>query len=483
MTDAAIQAPRRSGMKIFFAGTMTAQLCALLRYVVLARILGPDQLGLAAILILTSQFLDLLTEGGITYYLIQSRDGDHPRVQAMVQLVNILRCTFMSIALLLIAQPVADFYERDELVDGIRLLAIAPLILGFMHYDYRRLQRVNRFAPEGWVLMSSEALSLVGSAIAAFLLRDASAVAYGLAARSLVVVIMSHLVAERRYAVGFFREASLELGKFSWPLVLNGVLLFVCMQGDRLFIGKALGAQALGHYAATLLLIYYPAGILTRLLNGMHMPDIAKERDDPALRDKRIDLLAGHYLLLGIAMMLGFALLMPFAVPILYGAAFAQSAYVIAMVGFLQVARFLRGWPTAFALATGRSPQVLANNIIRLIAFPAAFVGQHLLGGLDGILIGFTAGEILAFAMATIMVNRSSGRGMRGDMLQILAFVLCGTTTTFAAMAYDRGAYGESALLAIITLAIALWIAFRQGETLRQAVAMSKNMMRRVIKR
>ncbi|MFC3441163.1 oligosaccharide flippase family protein [Sphingobium rhizovicinum] len=470
-------------MKIFFAGTMTAQLCALLRYVVLARILGPDQLGLAAILILTSQFLDLLTEGGITYYLIQSRDGDDPRVQAMVQLVNILRCAFMSVALLLIAQPVADFYGREELISGIRLLAVAPLILGFMHYDYRRLQRVNRFAPEGWVLMCSEALSLAGSAIAAFLFRDASAVAYGLAARSLVIVIVSHIVAERRYAVGFVRESWVALGRFSWPLVLNGLLLFVCMQGDRLFIGKLLGATALGHYAAILLLIYYPTGILTRLINSLHMPDIAKERDHPAERDSRVDMLAGNYLLLGIAMMLGFAALMPFVVPLLYGAAFAQSAYIIAMVGFLQVARFLRGWPTAFALATGRSDQVLVNNVIRLIAFPAAFAGQHLLTGLDGILIGFTVGEILAFAMATFMVDRSSGRRTRGDMMQIFAFILCGAAVTLGGLAFDGRAYGEAALLALVALAATGWIAIRQRETVNQAVSMATKMLQRVTKK
>ncbi|QGP78208.1 oligosaccharide flippase family protein [Sphingobium sp. CAP-1] len=470
-------------MKIFFAGTLMAQICALLRYVVLARILGPDQLGLAAILILTSQFFDLLTEGGITYYLIQSRDGDDPRVQSMVQLVNILRCAFMSVALLLIAPWVADFYDRPELVEGVRLLAIAPLILGFMHYDYRRLQRENRFAPEGWVLMCSELLSLTGSAIAAFLLRDATAVAYGLATRSLVVVLVSHLVADRRYAIGFVRESWVALGKFSGPLVLNGLLLFICMQGDRLFIGKLLGATALGHYAAILLLIYYPTGMLTRFINALHMPAIAKERDHPGLRDKRVDLLAGNYLLLGIAMMIGFAAFVPFAVPLLYGAAFAQSAYIIAMIGFLQIARFLRGWPTAFALAMGRSDQVLTNNIIRLIAFPAAFAGHYLLTGLVGILIGFTVGEILAFVVATFMVDRSSGRRTGGDMVQILAFILCGAAVSLGGMAFDRGAYGESAAAVIVALAAAGWIAFRQRAAVEQAIEILRNMLRRLTRR
>lgn len=483
MSDVPAQAHRRTGMKVFFAGTMTAQACALLRYVVLARILGPDQLGLAAILILTSQFLDLLTEGGITYYLIQSKDGDELRVQSMIQLVNILRCSFMSATLLVIAQPVADFYGRPELVHGVRMLSIAPFLLGFMHYDVRRLQRYNRFAPEGWMLMFSEALSLAGSAAAAFILRDSTAVAYGLAARSLVIVIVSHVVAERRYSVSFVRESWQSLSKFSWPLVINGVLLFVCMQGDRLFIGKQLGARELGHYAAILLLIYYPTGILTRLINSMHMPNIAQAREDTALLNNRVDLLAGHYLLLGISMLIGFAALMPFMVPLLYGREFAQSVYIIAMIGFLQIARFLRGWPTAFALATGRSDQVLTNNIVRLIAFPLALAGQIVLTGLDGILIGFTVGEILAFAMATFMVDRSSHRGARGDLLLILAFIACGVAVTAGGMAVDHGQLLQASALIVVALLSAGWIALRQRAAIEQALVLAVGALRRFSKR
>ena len=41
------------GARGYFAASAIAQVCALLRYVLLARLLGPEQLGLAAALILT----------------------------------------------------------------------------------------------------------------------------------------------------------------------------------------------------------------------------------------------------------------------------------------------------------------------------------------------------------------------------------------------------------------------------------------------
>jgi len=47
--------PARQGTAIFLASSFVAQACALIRYVVLARLLGPEQLGWSATLILTAQ--------------------------------------------------------------------------------------------------------------------------------------------------------------------------------------------------------------------------------------------------------------------------------------------------------------------------------------------------------------------------------------------------------------------------------------------
>jgi O-antigen/teichoic acid export membrane protein len=44
----AARLPRRRGAKIYLAGSVVGQMCALLRYTLLARLLGPHELGLVA---------------------------------------------------------------------------------------------------------------------------------------------------------------------------------------------------------------------------------------------------------------------------------------------------------------------------------------------------------------------------------------------------------------------------------------------------
>ena len=69
-------AHRRKGTRIYFSSTAAAMVCALLRYVLLARILGPEQLGLAAILILTGQFFDFISDVAADRFLILDKQGD-----------------------------------------------------------------------------------------------------------------------------------------------------------------------------------------------------------------------------------------------------------------------------------------------------------------------------------------------------------------------------------------------------------------------
>ena len=47
-----------------------------MRYVILARLLGPEQLGLAATLLLTAQFFESLSDTGANRFIVQDARGD-----------------------------------------------------------------------------------------------------------------------------------------------------------------------------------------------------------------------------------------------------------------------------------------------------------------------------------------------------------------------------------------------------------------------
>lgn len=468
----------RRGAKAFLVASIVSQVCALARYTLLARLLGPEQLGLAATLILTVQFFHSISDSGSDRFLIQDRDGDEPAVQRLVQLVFVARGVFTSAFLILAGSQIAALLNQPALGPAFLGLAVYPIVAGLLHLDMRRSQRRNDFRSEASGLLLGELGGLAATAIAALITRDFTAIIYGLVTRSAIMVLVSHLSAERRYSVGYSREHGPRLTKFALPLMLNGVLLFIGSQGDRLVVGGQLGLAALGHYTATLLLILYPAAILMRFSSSMHLPRIAAGRDDANIRDRACDQLGGQTLLLGIGMAAGFALVAPWMIVVLYGSKFAQPAMIVALIGALQSTRFMRQWPTTVALAIGRSGNVLINNVIRMLGLPAALIGAWAIGGLKGVILGFAAGEIIALASSIWMLNQAAGRRPLQDFDRLACFILALLCIFGGVATADAPGLWKVSVVTVSSLALTGWIVWREAATIREAVAIGLRALR-----
>ena len=471
--------PRRRGANAYLIASGVAQAAALARYVVLARFLGPEQLGLAATLVLTGAFFDLISDTGADRFLIQDSHGDEEPVQKLVQLVYVGRGVMIAAALSLLAWPISLVYRAPPLFIGLVILSFSPLIMGLLHLDIRRLQRHLDFRGEAIALMVAEAVGLTATVAAAYLTHSFTAILYGLISRAIALVITSHVLAERPYRVAFAKEHFGRLSRFAGPLMINGMLLFFATQGDRALVGRQLGFAVLGRYSAILLLIYYPAAMLLKYMQTMYLPLLARARDDAVESARVRNVLGGQALMLGLAMAVGFAALAPFAVKVLYGAKFAETLPTVALIGVLQSSRFLLVYPQAVALSLGRSYAALAVNLARLAAYPAAFLGGVALGGLPGVVIGFTFGELLAHATGLILVNRSGDRTTFAGFERVAEFVLGSTFLMAGILLIEHRQPLAAAAAGVCGLALAIWIARRE----RIAIGASVDLIRRVLGR
>jgi O-antigen/teichoic acid export membrane protein len=448
------------GRKAYFTASVISQAVALLRYVLLARLLGPVELGFAAMLILTASFFESISDTGSDRFLIQDPEGDSVSMLGFVHLVMAGRGLVIALSIALFSVPLAGLYHSPQLVNSLVVLGLAPLIGGFVHLDVRRLQRHGDFWPESLMTIISETVGLAGTIGAAWITRDHTAVIYGLTARAAAMVIVSHVMAERPYGWAFARSEGVRFSRFAAPLFLNGFLLFVGSQGDRLIVANRVGPAALGHYSAVLLLILYPASALQRFVAGTHLPLIAAARPDPAQLDQEGQRLAGRTLMLAIAMAAGFALVGPIATPILYGHRFAQGPLIFALLGAVQSARFLRVWPTTLAIAMGKTMILTANNLARQIAFPVALVATLYYPSLASIVVGFLVGEVIAIMVALALLARDpairpgpEARRVRDFVLVALALIAAGWSAENGRMLWTLVSIGAVAA----TIALASW--------------------------
>lgn len=454
----------RKGSTAYLVASVTSQAAALLRYVVLARILGPEELGFAAMLILTSQFFESVSDTGSDRFLIQDVDGDKPVMQGFVQMVMGLRGALIALALVVTAYPLATLYKAPNLAHALMALGIASLVVSFVHLDIRRLQRHADFRPESITTIVGEMVGLVATVWAAWVVRDHTAVIYGLIARSTAMVIVSHIMAQRPYRWGYSRADAVRFSRFAAPLFLNGLLLFAGSQGDRLIVGSQVGAAALGHYSAIMLLIYYPTSALAKFIAGMHLPQVAGAKQDPVALDIQAQRLAGRSLLVAVLAAAGFTLVGPLVTPLLYGHAFAQAIPIFAYLGGLQSARLLRVWPTTLAVAIGRSSIVLLNNIARMIAVPVAIGATLIFHSLEAVIFGFFVGEVVALVIALVLLSRASAVTLGPELQRVAAFLVISVLLVIAAEAINGHHLALGALTTVTTCGVLAWLAFRERD-------------------
>jgi len=301
-------------------------------------------------------------------------------------------------------------------------------------------------------------------------------VIWGTVARELTRTVSSHLLSERRYALGWSKIHGPRLLRFAYPLMLTGLTLFIGSQGDRVVVADWLGVKALGYYSAVLLLIYAPSGLIFNYIHALYVPMVAAERDHPAQRQKVIDLLGGQTVLLAVAMCAGFALVAPVAVTMLYGHRYTQTAMLVGLIGILQCTRFLINWPTTVCLSLGQSRAVLASNVARFLAYPCAFAGVGMFGGLRGMVAGFAVGEMVSIVIALMLMNRGAERPLLAGFDRLAAFFL----TCCAVIGWNLFAHYPTILAAAVmtalSAALVLWIARREAASIADAVQLTRRL-------
>jgi O-antigen/teichoic acid export membrane protein len=472
---------KRRGANTYLGASAVAQVCALLRYTILARLLGAEQLGLAAAIILTSQFFESITDSGSDRFLIQDRDGDAPEVQKFVQMVFAGRGILLAIALATFAWPIAAFYRVPSLGPALAVLAVSPLIYGFFHLDMRRAQRNKDFRTEGIALLVSESAGLVATVTAAVLTRSYTSILYGLIVRSIAIVLVSHLKAERPYAIAFSAKYAPRLARFAAPLMLNGLLIFFGSQGDRIVIGDRLGLAALGHYSAVLLLVFYPSAVISRYVSAIHLPNIATAAHESGARATvAMDRLAGQTLLLGMLLVAGFTVVGPTAVVVLYGSKFQQPVLDVCLIGFLQAIRLIRIWPNTAAIGIGRSGIVLANNISRLVGLGLGLWAGVRGFGIPGVVGGLIVGELAALITALLLLNRATGSRPYHDMDRFAFLVLEGAGLVGIIFGLQDHSVPLVALSSAAVLIVAGWTTWREAATVAEAVRVARRSMSRI---
>ena len=134
----------RSGL-ILTGGRVTFSLVRFIRNLVIARLIGVEEFGVASTFLITFSFLEMVTDLALAQLIVQHKDGNDPRVVAAIKGLDILRGLCLGGLIFIFAGEIATLFGNAELVWAYQLIALQPIIASLSHPDQARLQREMRF--------------------------------------------------------------------------------------------------------------------------------------------------------------------------------------------------------------------------------------------------------------------------------------------------------------------------------------------------
>jgi O-antigen/teichoic acid export membrane protein len=402
----------------FFRGTAAvalgqglAQGLSFARNVILAWFLSRADFGVAATFAITLSLLDMLSDLSADVLLVQAPDGDSPRLQATAQFLQAVRCAAQAALILLLSQPVASLFKVPSAAWAFRCLALAPLVRGFIHLDNRRVRRDMRYVPGVLVEVGGQLIPTLAAWPLAAAFHDYRAAVWLMLVQVVSATVVSHLVAERAYRWAWDRALAARIMRFSWPLLVNGLLLFAIMQGDRVLVGAfpAYTPADLGVYSVAFLLVATPTITLTRVVSVMLLPLLSRAQDEPARFLRRYELCTQTVSLVALVVMIPFIVAGGELVTLIYGPKYAGAGAFIGWFAAMQGVRLLRVAPTLAAMSKADTVNSMVTNLVRVTMLIPAIVAAALGEPLAWIAAAGFVGEVLAFAAAVRRLVRRQG--------------------------------------------------------------------------
>ncbi len=453
---------RHSGRRIvgqsllLFGGYGLAQLLALARNALLAHFLSKGDFGIAAVLTITLQAFEMLTDPAVDRLIVQARAADLGRLLATAQLVIAIRGVLVGLLLALTAPLAASLFGIADTAHAFMLLALVPLIRAGMSLDCRRAQRDLNSTPSILVELLPQAGALAMTYPAVQWSGGYEAMVWIAIGQALLQLIVSHLFARDGYRLGFDRDWFRQIMAFTGPAMISALTLLAVFQGDRVIIGRFYGVETLAAYSVAFVLTMMPAILMSRAGTSLLVPVFAELDRQPVLRRTRFLLAIEITVVIVACYLAGFILLGGDIVALVFGPKYAGLGHLTAVLATMWALRTLQAPLTAFLLVAGEPKSLTIGGALRASALVMAIVLAML--GANLILVAATgiAGEALALLFHAWRIGKIEPE-VHHSMLGRLAYapvvgVLCWTLVD--ASTWIGSGLGTLLLTAIVLLAL-----------------------------
>ncbi|WP_333913752.1 lipopolysaccharide biosynthesis protein [Vibrio coralliirubri] len=383
------------------------QVFNLLISLVLARILGPSEFGLIAMLTIFVAIANVFVVSGLDAAIIRKNDRNEKDLSTIFYFSLFVSISSYAI-LYFLAPSISNYYDRPELLLLTRLISISIIINSFalvprtmlvINLDFKSQAKVNMISV---VFSGAIGLTLALSGFGAWSLVMQQIVA------ALVRTIGINYIYPWRPLEKFNNNSFTELFGFSSRLLLSGLLDSVYKNVYSMFIGKNYNSAQLGIYNQANNLSLLPVTTMTNIVQRVSYPILSGIQGDESKFENLFLIILQLSTAIIVPIMLGINIISEPLVLLILGEEWIESAHLIKILTFGFMLYPIHALNLSILQVKGRSDLFLNLEILKkAIITMTLFITLPL--GVTAICKGIVVNSILALLINTHFTGRISG--------------------------------------------------------------------------
>jgi len=356
---------------------------AFIRLAVLARILTPAQFGVFGVATLVLSFLEVLTETGINVFLIQKKDKSEEFISS-AWLVSILRGILIATVLVISAPFIANFFNSPQSKNILYLLALVPLIRGFINPSIINIQKNIEFHKEFYLRTTLLFVDATVAIITAFITKSAVSMAYGLIISAILEVVLSFILFKPWPKLTFEKDKIKHIFNRGWSVTLTGIFVYLSENLDNIAVGRMLGTASLGIYQNAYKISTLTISEINEVVNKVTFPVYSKFSDDKVRLLKAFTKVISTSSVVASVMGILIFIFADLIVRIILGPSWESAVPVVRVLAIYGILRTAFGNFSAMFLSLGKQSYVATTTFVRLIALIIILVPLINLYGMVG---------------------------------------------------------------------------------------------------
>ena len=435
-----------------FIERVGVKLIALVISIVLARLLEPKTFGLLAILTVFVNLCQVFVQGGLNVALIQT-----PKIEkkdySTVFWISLLIAVVLWLILFISAPLISYYYNTNELIQPLRVLAISLLFGAFNSVQTAQLSRNMSF---GVQLICNLITTLIAGIIGIIM----AYLGYGLWALvsyhllSQVILCFAMLFAAKwRPRFEFSVPRARELVKYGWKIMFSNVFYSLYTDIRSLIIAKEFSTESLAYYDRGIQLPSTVSNNLDSAIQSVMLPALSKQQDNTHIIKEKLRKIVQISTFLITPLMFGIAAISEEFVYIFLSSKWKESIPYIIVFSIGYVFLPVSSSCNVAIKAIGRSDVYGKNQAIRIIVMIIILIiSVFVFHDVFSIAIGYSLSLFTEMIIAIFPANKYIGyryKDVLADVFENIFPALIMGVIVYA-LGYIRITYSLRLLLKII---------------------------------